>query len=345
MLLSVIFFGIAVLRQTRLNNRMNTEKTQQIESDRNARESVFNEISRSIIELDESNVNITQISRTISSTVLDITSSTQEISAGMEEITSNMDEIDRSGETVLENVKERTADSQESKNKALAIQKKALELETHAGQAQTKSVEIHKEIQERLSHAIQEADIVDRISAMASTIGGIADQTNLLALNAAIEAARAGETGRGFAVVADEVRQLAEDSQGSVENIHQLTEQVQLAIKKLTQESSSLLDYINTVVMEDYRLFTSVAKGYKDDAQLFYTQMEQNQETNEDILTEFETITTHVKGAAASLQESTLAVLEIAKNAETAGTVVTQNDQIVQSLNNQTMSLKSLISK
>jgi methyl-accepting chemotaxis protein len=345
MLLSTTFFGIAVLRQTHLNNRLNTEKTRQIESDRNARESVFNEISRSIIELDESNESITQISRSISGTVLDITSSTQEISAGMEEVTSSMDEIDRSGESVLENVKERTSDSLENKNKALAIQKKALELEAHTGQAQSKSVEIHKEIQERLSQAIQEADIVDRISAMANTIGGIADQTNLLALNAAIEAARAGETGRGFAVVADEVRQLAEDSQGSVENIHQLTDQVQLAIKKLTRESSSLLDFIDTVVMEDYRLFTSVAQGYKDDAGLFYSQMEKNLETNEDILSEFENITSHVKGVAASLQESTLAVLEIAKNAESAGSVVTHNDQIVQSLNNQTLSLKALISK
>ncbi len=85
-------------------------------------------------------------------------------------------------------------------------------------------------------------DEVNNIANVLTVIQGIAEQTNLLALNAAIEAARAGDQGRGFAVVADEVRQLAQRTQSSTEEIHQMITKLQSATKEAKNSVSQSIE-------------------------------------------------------------------------------------------------------
>ncbi|WP_430882814.1 methyl-accepting chemotaxis protein [Fusibacter sp. JL216-2] len=102
---------------------------------------------------------------------------------------------------------------------------------------------------------------VESITSFTDTITSISEQTNLLALNASIEAARAGEHGRGFAVVADEIRKLAEESDASAREIHELTSKISqdtASVSKTVKEAELIFEQQNNSVQSSGALFADL---------------------------------------------------------------------------------------
>ena len=246
------------------------------------------------------------------------TAATNQIATGMQEISSTAQEIIAAAEEIASMLNDLTQKSAEGNQQAQDIEKRALTIQAEADKAKNHTLGIYQDIQARVQQAMEEARVVEQISGLAQKIAAIADQTNLLALNAAIEAARAGEHGRGFAVVAEEVRKLAEDASSTVESIQSLTHQVRAALDNLLENTSSMLEFINKDIVNDYNTMAQIGVQYREDSNRFYRLTSLFNEQIGRISASMMQINHALESATGIIQESAAGAQDIARASEAA---------------------------
>lgn len=185
------------------------------------------------LEVSASSENVTETTQGFLNSTQDISSAMSEIEQGIsqqakdaEECLTQMDNLSKKMVMVSDSTKEIGLIADNTK---LSIAEGTITTVELNNQTQA-TIEIATDIINDIEKLDEKSISINKII---NVMNEIANQTNLLSLNASIEAARAGEYGRGFAVVASEIRKLAEQSQGSANDIKKIIESIQGDTKKV----------------------------------------------------------------------------------------------------------------
>lgn len=191
-----------------------------------------------------------------------------ELSKGAAQVAGAAVQVSSSSQSLARGASEQAASLEQtsaSSEQISCMARKNTENTCSAAELVTQSQQRFVRANESLEHTVVAIGEINaqsgKVSKIVKLIDEIAFQTNILALNAAVEAARAGEAGMGFAVVADEVRNLAQRCAQAAKETADLIEEsiaksrdgqakvdeVNTAIRKITEESVRIKMLVNEV--------------------------------------------------------------------------------------------------
>lgn len=115
----------------------------------------------------------------------------------------------------------------------------------------------------------------------------------MLSINASIEAAKAGANGKGFSVVANEIKSLADESSESAKGIQQIITELSMQVDDVAAKTSAGTKSA-IAGMESMEKLITTLEEIKNANDVVASVVSKETQTNEDVNTKFETVSTEI---------------------------------------------------
>ncbi|WP_181391823.1 HAMP domain-containing methyl-accepting chemotaxis protein [Methanospirillum lacunae] len=299
---------------------------------------IGSELSLAITNVSEQVATLTASSEQAAASVEEITAGSASIAQSSNIVSANADNSVQAVEQVLVAMQELNSSVTTVATKVDMVNRLSLEANAISSDGVKKAVVAEDGIN-AINTSVHDVGVIiseindqmKEIGKIVEIIGGIADQTNLLALNAAIEAARAGDAGRGFAVVAEEVKTLAQESQGSTDNIAKIINSLQsqaLRAGEAMNQATNEVSRGSTAITETIQYFNSIANQVEE----ISTHMTEIASLSEEEAAAVEEITSNVSEVKTMAVETAKEAISSASASEESSAALNQVSTIISDL-------------